>query len=87
VDVRMSEIVARAKKRKRIPIYVAQQYEGGARGFKMTKRLQLKALDKAYGELRIGCVFFPDEGYKEMDVIEKALDALLAKLSEKNWGR
>lgn len=74
-------------KRKRLPAYVVKQYEGGARGFKKLKREQLKALDRLYADLRTGSAFFPGDGYKQMDVIEKALDRLRELLSEKGWGR
>ena len=74
-------------KRTRIPQYVAKQYEGGARGFKKAKREQLKALNRAYGDLRVGCVFFPVGGGEEMDAIEKHLDRLGELLCEKAWGR
>jgi intergrase/recombinase len=74
-------------KRKRLPAYVVKQYEGGARGFKKLKREQLKALDRLYTDLRTGCAFFPGDGYRQMDVIEKALNRLIDLLSEKGWGR
>lgn len=74
-------------KHKRIPHYVTKQYEGGARGFKKTKREQLKALNAAYGALRVGCVYLPEGGLAQVNAIEKALDELGVLLCEKNWGR
>lgn len=69
-----------------VPEYVAKQYEGGARGFRAEKRRQLRALEKAYIELRIGCAFFPG-GQNSMDDIEVALNELQTALSVKNWGK
>ena len=76
-----------AAKRKRLPPHVVQQYPDGGRGFKRAKREELSALNKAYGALRVGCVYFPDNGYQQMNAIEKALDELSEKLSAKAWGR
>jgi hypothetical protein len=73
-------------KRKPIPRYVAEQYEGGARGFKATKRRQLKALIKAYEDLRGGSAYLP--GFPtHMSLIAQGIASLKAELAEKKWGR
>jgi hypothetical protein len=71
---------------KRVPAYVARQYVGGAHGFRMTKRAQLKTLIKAYAELRVGSAFFPG-GTEPLEKIDEQLKALEQSLSVKNWGR
>jgi hypothetical protein len=76
----------KSKGRKPIPRFVAEQYEGGARGFKATKRRHLKALIKAYEELRCGCAHLPGFPH-HMSMIAKGIAMLSEELAEKKWGR
>ena len=69
-----------------IPKYVAQQYQGGARGFKSEKRKQLRALKKALDNLRAGAAFFPC-GSAPVYVIAEQVDVIAQAISVKNWGR
>ena len=72
--------------KKRIPPYIAEKYKGGSRGFKATKRRQLKALEKAFCELRLGCAHIP--GYpSHVSNIAHGIRELKEATCEKAWGR
>lgn len=70
---------------KRIPKFVTDQYDGGAKGFKAIKRYQVKVLRKALDELRTGCVYLPC-GTGPIEQIAQALEQLQDAVSAKNWG-
>ena len=69
-----------------IPDFVADQYAGRRRGFKQTKRKNLRALRRALNDLRMVCAYFP-EGATRVDVIDQQIKALEWELSLKSWGR
>ena len=74
------------KNRKPVPRFISEQYKGGARGFKATKRRQLKALVKAYDDLKLGSAYLP--GFPtHMSMIAKGIASLREELAEKKWGR
>jgi hypothetical protein len=75
----------KATNRKAIPQFVTKQYRGGAKGFKATKRSQLKALRKAFEEFRTGCVWLPC-GTGPVNQIFAAICELQEAVSSKSWG-
>ena len=70
---------------RKIPRFVTMQYDGGAKGFKATKRRQLKALKKAFEEMRTGCVWLPC-GTGPINAIFAAIVEMEDALSSKKWG-
>lgn len=68
-----------------IPKYVVEQY-GSARGFRATKRSQLKAVRVAMDKAFMGCAFFPG-GSAVAQRIRDSIAALTTDLSVKSWGR
>ena len=73
--------------KEKVPRHIAEQYDGGARGFRTAKRRQLRALVKALEELRLGCAYFPDNGIRAVEAIAKQAKDLRRSLSIESWGR
>lgn len=72
--------------KKRVPKFIADQYAGGASGFRKNKRDLVRQMRKLLSELRLGCAYFPS-GEKLPEEIGQRLDALAKELSVKEWGR
>jgi len=70
----------------KFPKHIIQRY-GSGRNFKKNKRRWLKMTKRAFGHLRVGSFYFPDDGWVEVNEIEAALDRLAEKISAKKWGR
>lgn len=69
-----------------LPQYIVDQY-GSTREYKQTKRRQIRALEKALKDLRGGCAYLPNEGYRLFDQISFNVKDLRDITSLKNWGR
>jgi hypothetical protein len=70
-----------------IPDYVLRNAKVATRRlWKALKRRQLRALDKAVDDLRMGCAYFPD-GAQRVETISKEVAALRRELSAMEWGR
>lgn len=54
--------------------------------WKALKRRQLRTLDRALDDLRMGCAYFPG-GAQRVEAISDQVKALRAELSAKEWGR
>ena len=68
-----------------VPKFIASRYGSGARGFRAEKRRQMRALEKAYKELRNGSAYFPS-GIPQMTALESAIESVKQDISRKNWG-
>lgn len=68
-----------------IPDYIADQY-GGRRGFKATKRAEIRAALKALGDLQCGAAYLPS-GSAKVTAAREELLALLDECSARKWGR
>ena len=79
--------MARLRKYEQVPKYVADQYPGGRRGFKATKRRDLRAAIKALEELRLGCACFPDGGSVHVEYAARALASIHKQINARRWGR
>ena len=72
---------------KRVPPFIAEQYEGGAHGFRSNKRRLVRDLQKLTDEFQRGAAYFPEDGSKDVSAIWQAVRRLKVKLSVKVWGR
>lgn len=63
------------------------RYYGSRRGFKQTKRKQLRAVDKALDDFRTGCAYLPVREYRTTMRLLSDVEDLKCKLSVKKWGR
>ena len=57
-----------------------------SRQWKAKKRAELKKLQKAFFDYRLGCAWCPDYLENHVDEIRKHLDDMEVSHSRKNWG-
>lgn len=71
---------------KEYPDFLRPQY-GNCRQFKAQKRRELRALRKAFVELRWASAFVVRPAQDPLDQIKKSIEELEKLLSVKEWGR
>jgi hypothetical protein len=68
---------------RKVPRWISEQYENGARGFKEEKRAQLRVVVKAFEDFRLGCAYLPcgsSDAFVALRHIQRAI-------SIAEWGR
>ncbi len=66
---------------------ILKQRWGTLRGFRQGKRRELRAVNKALHELRMGCAFLPRPAYRRLCNMLEDGERLKQELSCKEWGR
>jgi len=72
--------------RKRVPVFIAKQYVGGARAFKSERRAALRRIKSVLPDLRAGCAYFPS-GTRDVEALAEAVARIERDISIANWGR
>lgn len=78
---------ARKKNTGVIPGWLRKQEKITTRQWKARKRAQIKAIDRAFREFRLGCAYTPGLCYNEVARIDTSIGVIKHELSVKNWGR
>lgn len=69
-----------------LPKHITEQYDGGSREFKASKRDLLRRVRREWDDFRIGCAYMPG-GAKRVTQVDALLKEIAAAISEKTWGR